>query len=76
METILKLTGHRKLVRPQQQSVVGDYEHLLLNYQSLIRFKDLKSEILQGFREIGNCLVLMHLMDNFIVLASNCRKFL
>ncbi|KAI8914667.1 cytoplasmic fragile-X interacting family-domain-containing protein [Gorgonomyces haynaldii] len=59
-----------------ERSFVGEYDFLEEKYQSIIHFKDLKPEILQGIREIGNCLVVMQLLEEHMRLSWTKSKAL
>jgi hypothetical protein len=50
------------------------YDHLYQTYIALIKFKELKSEILQGFRELGNAIVVTHLLEDHMRLQHTLSR--
>jgi hypothetical protein len=43
------------------------YDQLLMRYMPLLSFKEFKSDILHGFRLIGNCVTFIQQLDELLV---------
>jgi hypothetical protein len=61
-----------------QERAIGDiretYDHLYETYIGLIKFKQLKSDILQGYRELGNAILVTHLLEDHIRLQHTLSR--
>ena len=63
------VTGIRE--GPLNESNTKDtYEHFYQKYRALLTYKDFKSEIMQCFREVGNCIIITQLLEEHMVNTS------
>ena len=50
-----------------EYGTIGSYDYFVAHLKPISRMDNLSSEIFQSFREIGNCFVLVKMIDDIIV---------
>ncbi|KAJ3322394.1 Cytoplasmic FMR1-interacting protein 2 [Boothiomyces sp. JEL0866] len=64
------------IVIPTNGTISDVYDSLLQNYHRILHYKELKSEILQAFREIGNGIMLAKIIEEILVVENDSSCFL
>jgi len=50
-----------------EYGMIGSFDYFLAHLKPIASMENLSSEIFQSFREIGNCFVLVKMIDDIIV---------